>query len=455
MKKIVKYIWFSLSLVFIYSGSTYSQRWVDPHFDTHRMDYRDLGYPATNLIPADNSQITALLTHSDGFIYGATSGKTQSYLFYYNRYINKVRPLGKIADAKGIYHNLLEGNDGKIYIGGGLNMLAPLKLTSDFKGKDRAIEYQLWEDICTPYSEYEGGHIYVYDPKTGNSNVYRNEDACPVIDLGIPVAANTIYAMIFNNDRKKIYGITYPDAHFFIFDIKSKKTRDFGDILTERVFGGPERHWRSVPRALYCSPKTGRVYTSGDNGLIICYNPEEDVIAPTQMRLPGDYFEGLNYYAYPVVENFDTDNEGNIYAGTSDGYLINLDIENDETIIIGKPRIMRRLRAMKVGNDSNIYMISGEFERTCKLHTYDLSGKKGFSELGPLSVERSPYYARRPYEFDAMAIGHDGSVFCGESDRGGKLFIYIPGPGVFKGHLNPQNPPLERMRPMEPIPGPK
>ena len=193
----------------------------------------------------------------------------------------------------------------------------------------------------------------MYDPKTGNSNVYRNDDPCPVIDLGIPVAANTIYAMIFNNDRTKIYGITYPDAHFFIFDIESKKIRDFGDILTERVFGGPERHWRSVPRALYCSPQTGCVYTSGDNGFIICYDPEKDVITQTHMRLPGDYFEGLNYYAYPVVENFDTDHEGEIFAGTSDGYLIKLDIENEETIIIGKPRIMRRLRAMKVGNDSN------------------------------------------------------------------------------------------------------
>ena len=71
MQIIKNYIWFSLLLVIIYSQSSYSQRWVDPHFDTHRVDYRDLGYPATNLIPADNSQITALLTHSDGFVYGA------------------------------------------------------------------------------------------------------------------------------------------------------------------------------------------------------------------------------------------------------------------------------------------------------------------------------------------------------------------------------------------------
>ena len=55
MQCIKKYFWFSLFLVIAYSQSSYSQRWVDPHFDTHRVDYRDLGYPATNLIPADNS----------------------------------------------------------------------------------------------------------------------------------------------------------------------------------------------------------------------------------------------------------------------------------------------------------------------------------------------------------------------------------------------------------------
>ncbi len=44
----------------------------------------------------------------------------------------------------------------------------------------------------------------------------------------------------------------------------------------------------------------------------------------------------------------------------------------------------------------------------------------------------------RAYQFDAMTIGSDGMVFCGESDRGGKLFLYIPGPGVFKGLLNPR-----------------
>ena len=84
-----------------FGGAAEGQQWVNPHFDTHRMDYRDLGYPSQNMIPADNSRITALCTHSNGLLYGATSGKTQSYMFLYNRYINKVRPLGQIAGATG------------------------------------------------------------------------------------------------------------------------------------------------------------------------------------------------------------------------------------------------------------------------------------------------------------------------------------------------------------------
>ena len=113
----------TLLLVLVCLAPLPAQRWVNPHFDTHRLDYRDLGYPAQNLIPGDNSRILSLLAHSNGFIYGATSGKTQSYLFFYNRFINKVRPLGTIASSTGVYHGLLEGKDGAIYIGTGRTLL--------------------------------------------------------------------------------------------------------------------------------------------------------------------------------------------------------------------------------------------------------------------------------------------------------------------------------------------
>lgn len=446
MKLLIKRYCILLGLVITFQ-SLCAQQWINPHFDTHRMDYRDLGYPTQNLIPADNSEITALMSHSNGFIYGATSGKTQSYLFFYNRFINKVRPLGKIGNETGVYHCILEGTNEELFIGTGLNMLAPLKFTKDFPVKVEGVEKQLWMDIKAPYKTYSGGHIFKYDTKTGDVQRYTNEDPAPMEDLGIPVPNNSVYAMTFNPEKTKIYGLSYPDAIFFIFDLKTRTTKTFGDIMTHKVYGGPERNWRSVPRDLYCNAKTGAVYTSGDNGFLLRYNPKSDSLELTWMRLPGEYWEGMKSWDYPIIEQFISDpSSGRVFASTHDGYLVELNFENGKVIVLGKPRDMRRMRAMKMGTDNKIYMITGEFERYCKLHSYDITGKEGFRELGPFAVDRSPYYSKRSYSFDAMAIGPDGTVFCGESDRDGKLFLYIPGDDEFKGKLNPTNMVIERQR---------
>lgn len=425
-------------------GALRAQQWVNPHYDAHHLDYRDLGYPTQNLIPADESFITALHSHSNGMIYGATSGRTQAYLFFYNRTINKVRPLGKIAEASGVHHAMLEGSDGSIYLGTGLNMLAPVKLTRSFPVEYEGIEKQLWKDITKPYADYPGGHLYRYDPKSGDAQRYTNETACPLEDLGIPVPHNTIYALTWNPDRSAIYGITYPDAHFFTFDVKTRQTRDAGEFLAKRVYAGPERHWRSVPRALWCDATTGFVYTSGDNGWIVRYDPGTGRIEPTDMRLPGEYWESLKSIDYPVVESFVRDAQGSLFAGTSDGTLLRIDLKAQRTHVIGKPRVQRRMRALDAGRDGRLYMLCGETDMMCKLYSYDAAS--GFHDLGVLAVDRSPYYAKRAYRFDAMAVGRDGTVFLGESDRRGKLFLHTPVAEPFPGDMNPTNPVVERMR---------
>lgn len=427
-----------------------AQQWVNPHYDNHRLDYRDLGYPTQNLIPADDSFITALLTHSNGFVYGATSGREHSYLFFYNRYINKVRPLGRIPDGCGVHHALLEGADGSIYLGTGLNVFAPVKPTTDFRVEYEGIVKNLWQDIKKPYANYPGGHLYRYNPKEGDVRRYTNADVCPLEDLGIPVAGNTIYALTWSPDRKTLYGLTYPDAHFFSFDGATRQTRDLGEFLEQRVYGGPERFWRSVPRALFCDAATGRVYTSGDNGWIVAFDPATGKFTPTDMRLPGEYWESLKSIDYPVVEAFVRDAAGKVYAGTSDGYLLRMEVAAQRLEVLGKPRVQRRLRALAAGRDGHLYMICGETDLMCKFYRYDLGGAGGFHDLGVLAVDRSPYYAKRAYRFDALAVGHDGTVFLGESDRRGKLFLYTPGAEPFPGDTNPTNPVVERMRPGTP-----
>ncbi len=421
-----------------FSSHSLAQKWVNPHFDAHRVDYRDLGYPAANMLEADNSPITALLSHSNTKIYGATSGD-QSYLFVYDPRINKVLPLGRIPGARGVYHSLLEGADGTIYIGTGLNVLEQVPLTKEFPGGQRAIQIQLWKDINAPYEDYEGGHLFHYNPEIGDAEAYLLEDSCKVKDLGIPVPGNTIYCMTFNTDQTRIYGISYPDAHFFEYDLLSGESTDHGEMLESRVFSGPEREWRSVPRGLFCWTD-GKIYTSGEDGLIVAFDPETEQFATTDMRIPGEYWEAWNYNGYPVAEQFVITPDSMIYGGTSDGFLFRLELDKQKIVNLGKPMVARRLRAMTVGHDQRLYMMCGEFQEPCELYAYDLTGADGFWNMGVLGVDRSPYYAKRPYEFDSMATGADGTIFIGESDRRAKLFMFMPGPRIFPATLNPTNP---------------
>ena len=55
------------------AAQLFAQKCVNPHFDAQRLDFRDLGYPGATEIPADSSPITALLAHSNGRVYGATT----------------------------------------------------------------------------------------------------------------------------------------------------------------------------------------------------------------------------------------------------------------------------------------------------------------------------------------------------------------------------------------------
>jgi len=427
--------------LFIFSNIT-AQKWVNPNFETHRLDYRDLGYEEATEIAGDNAPISALLSHSNGKVYGATSGY-QSYLFVYDYLTNKVYPLGQIPGAKGVHHCLAEGKDGLIYIGTGLNELTLINLSSEMPHGRRAIEIQLWNDIKNKYKDFEGGHIFVYDPKEGDNEVYLPESIAKVKDMGIAVEKNSIYTMAINNEKTKIYGISYPDAVFFEYDIIENKFKNHGQWLQNKSYSGPERSWRSVPRSLICMPD-GRVYSSADHGLMFYFDPSDEKFHETSIRIPGEYWQQQNYDGYPVIEQLIPNEYGKeyeIFGSTNDGFIFKVDLESKKMKVMGKPRIERRVRAMTLGKDQRLYMICGEKENICQMISYDLSEKdEGFIDYGILGVDRSPYYQRMGHQFDAMCTAKDGTIFIGESDYRAKLFFYVPGGSVVEGRLNPTNP---------------
>jgi len=403
----------------------YAQDWAKSNIkNLQRVDLRDLGYPFVNEIPANSSAVTSLLTAQNGIIYGGTTGE-ESYLFLFNPEINKVRHLGKIPGEEGIHHALVEDKDGFIYLGTGRNMFEEISLSKGGIGEE-TVSKTLWEDIKKHFNDYQGGHLYRYDPKSDNQKVKLPDMSCELKDLGIPLAHNSIYALTINPAGNEIYGITYPDGHFFIYNIESKEFTDLGPVDEEIVFHGPERYWRSLPRALICDP-SGRVFFSGTKGIIRYYDPVSRMLISTEVKIPGDYYYLQFFTDYAVVEDFTTDSAGLIYGGTSDGYLFSLETKDMKLKNLGKMRASRRLRCLSVGLDGNVYMMAGErsSSRPCQFYSYD-PNEGEFNDLGLLIVDRSPYYYWRGQQFDAMTTGKDGTLYIGESERSSHLFLYIP-----------------------------
>jgi hypothetical protein len=412
-------------LVFLITTTAQSQDWAKSLINNlQRVDLRTLGYPMVNEIPENSSAITSLILGNDDKIYGGTSGEI-AYIFLFNPITNKVKHLGRIKGQESIHHALVQDSDGYIYIGTGKDMFREIEISKGRSGEDQ-IDKIIWRDIKNHFKDYDGGHLYRYNPKASNDKVKLPDMACEVDDLGIPVPNNSIYALTINTQRNEIYGLTYPDGHFFVYSIESKKYKDLGEIDEQLSFHGPERYWRSLPRALVCDD-SGRVFTSSTSGILKYYSPRSQKIESTDLKIPGDYYYNQFYTDYTVVEYFIKNDSGLIYGGTSDGYLFSLDIRKMELLNLGKPRADRRLRCLTMGKDGKIYLMAGERSqsRPCQFYTYDPKSR-GFEELGLLIVDRSPYYYWRGYQFDCMVTGADGTIYIGESERRSHLFLFIP-----------------------------
>jgi hypothetical protein len=412
-------------LILSFTTLASAQDWAKPVLEQmQRLDLRDLGYPMVNEIPANSSAITALLAGKDGNVYGGTTGEA-ACLFVFEPRTNKVRPLGRIAGQQGIHHSLAEDAAGDLYVGTGRSVIEEFRLTPGKPGEGH-VDRLLWDDIRRHFAADPGGHVYRYRPAKSNAAVKLAQMDCELEDLGIPVAHNAVYALTSNPARGELYGLSYPEGHFFVRPIGQAKVKDLGPVDREIVFHGPERHWRSLPRALVCD-QSGRVFTSGTGGRLVYYCPRAGKLVETDVRVPGDYYRAQFFQDHAVVECFATARSGVIYGGTCDGYLFSFDPVKMKLVNLGKPRASRRVRGLSVGLNGKVYLVAGErsASRPCQAYCYDPAGG-GFTELGLLIVDRSPYYYWRGYQFDAMVTAADGTLYLGESERRSHLFLLIP-----------------------------
>jgi hypothetical protein len=379
-----------------------------------RMEYRDLGIPFANVIPPDESAVTSLITGPNKKIYGGTTGLT-CHLFTFSPALNRVEPLGIIEGHQSIHHSLVTGSDGMIYAGTGLNEIIQHPISDPVSGIDGIVK-SLWKDIEDRYSNYEGGRLYRYDPSSDPVMSHDVNAPCDVEDLGMPVPNEGIYALTASPVKQELYGITYPNGQFFVYDIAYGKFSVKGEICKEKVYGGPLRTLRSLPRVLICDNK-GNVYGSADNEYLFKYDIEKAEIVQLGVQFPHIFIA--------VVEAFVKDKYGMIYGGTSEGFIFKFNPVTCELTNLGKPIEQLGLRALTIGHNGIIYGIAGERNEYCRFFSFD-PFQGGYTDFGIVSVDRQPYYSWVGQQFDSMTTGHDGLIYMGESERKSHLFIYYP-----------------------------
>lgn len=393
-----------------------------------RIDYRDLGQRGSNLIEPDDSRITSLaLDKSTGRIYGATSGK-RSQIFAFEPSSNHVRPLGVLPGAQGVHNAVAVDSTGAVFFGTGRNMSAKAEISQDYGrelGHDHVVR-KMWADIEDSYADYEGGRIFRFDPESWEAALYAANSTAEVQDLGVAVPGEGIYCMTLSLDGGSLYGVTYPHGKFFVFDIALKKATVIGDTWIQSVFSGPRAGVRTLPGALALD-REGNCYYSTDDGWLARYNVSTGKLEKLSARLPGEFYLIHNAFDiyHPVVTCWTTGARGELYGGTNDGYLFCFVPETMEVRNFGKVRIDRRMRALATAADGRIYGAAGETEKGCTVFSYAPLGG-GYTHYGPVEVDRSPLYAWNPHNFGAMATGLDGTIYLGEEERKGHLFIMIP-----------------------------
>jgi len=418
-----------LAFCLVLAGTVLGQN--DPESLTgnlHRIDYRDLGFWPQNLIEADSSKVTSLVTDPErGLIFGATSGP-RAHLFCFSPARDHVRPLGYLPKGHGVRKALALGHDGMLYAGTGKDMTLAAQLSEDWgsgQGSDH-IQKKMWADLQSDYEGYQEGRIYRFNPERWMEMRYQADKEAEVEDLGVPVEGDGIYCMIASEDGTKLYGVSYPRGLFFVFDLSSGESTILGPLWDEVIYAGPKKGERSLPGALILDD-LGRCYFSVDGGRLSRYNPESGKIEELDIILPGEYylFHSEREVYHPVVESWTRGLDGSLFGGTNDGFLFRFFPEEERLINLGKARITRRIRTLTTGEDGRIWGTAGEDRIGCTFFNFDPS-EGAYHHLGHIAVDRSPHYSWYPHRFGASTTGLDGTVYLGESDRKGHLYFVLP-----------------------------
>jgi len=306
------------------------------------------------------------------------------------------------------------------------------------------------------YKAYRGGHLLSYDMKTKKFE-----------DLGIGPNKEGIITMNMDTTRGIIYGLSWPTAILFRYDVATKKMDEIGPI-TGKGEDGMGEEFRTVCRSLAINPGDGAVYMTTAEGEIKCLKLGSNMVETIEgENMKKDYFGTYEVFtsgsmAYNWRQVFWYAPEKRIYGvhGNS-GYLFRFDPAATRIDVLERlTSIPSKLTGMgdqfsygylgfKLGPDGRtIYYLTGgpiyvDGKRVRGAESTAKGEAKGLEDLhlitydiptGKYTDNGAVFYpdGQRPLYVNSIAIGNDGTVYTlARITENGKTrtdLIGFPGP---------------------------
>jgi len=228
-----------------------------------------------------------LTTEKDGRLYigacGESFGGLSVFLLRYHPETDELEYLVECGPAVGeppdnghatqskIHYCLLPGDDGKLY--------CATHASGPPWGDPSWNPWACWDDTV---KRFPGSHLFIYDPKTNG-----------IEDLGVGPKKEGSRALAFDEKRQKLYGITWPRNHFYIYDLAKREYTDLG------------RFGEINPQAVWLD-RDGNVYTTDDYGFLLKHTPGSDDLVRLHSQAPHlAHRRGFHNVPYDVVPSPD------------------------------------------------------------------------------------------------------------------------------------------------------
>ncbi len=220
--------------------------------------------------------------------------------------------------------------------------------------------------------------------------------------ISIPVEHDYIQTITLDDERRLIYGMTYPVFKFFVYHIDTGEVENYDYIGSITHISALDDHgcfWGTWSRFAH------RLFK---------YDPDAKKITWYQTEIPeGRKFSDMMYPGAGPVDVMINGNDGYLYIGTTGGTLCRLDPETAKVEYLGRPAPTTRMPGLRVWRDNLLLGIAGDNEGGV-VFSYN-TGTGSFDILGPIADSREGLKIYRVHDL-CVVDGDETVLYIAETD---------------------------------------